>query len=312
MIFILVIPILAIFVGLRFKGLTQKHAPLEHPWIYDSEPQVIAYQAGSAEWPANTWYGIDQIRKLSWKYTIWIDIQQTADNHLVLYAHQYLQKQTSAEGHIGFQKWGDIKDLDAGYTFGEKEGFPFRGRGLRIRPLKETLERYPEQKFVLNIVAHRPSTHELLLKLLKETKIPRSHILINSGSANTLEALREKQPLWVYGMDKAEMTRILMLKSMFLETFVEITGDFFLSTEKFISRQVSQDLITEIHRRHKKIFPGLVSDKTEWDEKWKPLGVDGVVTARPSQFLFFFHSLVAEPIDEKSHRLNSHEKPQNP
>lgn len=67
---------------------------------------------------------------------LWLDVQQAADEQLVVLADARLERTTSGRGPVAAQTVRELKRLDAGRWFG------WRFRGQRVQTLPEVLERF--------------------------------------------------------------------------------------------------------------------------------------------------------------------------
>ena len=63
-------------------------------------------------------------------------------------------------------------DIGYGYTHDGGETFPFRGKGVGKMPsLTEVLEKFPNEKFLINIKSNKPSEIDLIKNMLKLTTV---------------------------------------------------------------------------------------------------------------------------------------------
>ena len=82
-----------------------------------------------------------------------------------------------------------MQSLDIGYEYTHDGGktFPFRGKGVGKMPsLTEVLEKFPNEKFLINIKSNKPSETDLIKNMLKLTtvsniSIKKKPLLKNSG-----------------------------------------------------------------------------------------------------------------------------------
>lgn len=285
----LLIPTLLIGFTLRMKGLAERHQALPHP-MNDKDFYYIAYQAGSKEAPANTWEAIDEVRKQSWQIVLWLDVHQTRDGQLVLFGEDYLETQTEGQGHIGFHTWEQVRALDAGYRFKSGDGFPYRGKGLKIRTLEDTLKQYPDSEFVLNIKANSAKI-DLEVTALIEKLQAGNRVILTSPYEFVLKSLRSQKPLWMFGIGLAQLTRLAMFAAVHLEPVIPITGDILITPPTAHTRLLDETVIREIQRRKKKVIPWVAETK-QWD-MYREMKVDGILTDAPSKFIFLVNPTLA-------------------
>lgn len=95
---------------------------------------------------------------------LWLDVQQSADEQLVVFHDARLERTTTGRGWVGAHTVRELKRLDAGRRFG------WRFRGQRIQTLPEVLERFRGRTgFVVELRAGSdvyPEIEERLLGLL--------------------------------------------------------------------------------------------------------------------------------------------------
>lgn len=256
LIFGVLIPIILVCFMLRQKGLNQRYAPLEHP-MRTGEVYKIAYQAGSAEHAPNSWAGIEAIPD---NWIVWIDVYQTLDEVIFLDRHQLVANRVE---ELAMMKWPDIKD----------KGF---------KTLEETLDQFPNKRFVLNITANARNIDLKIIKMLKEKKLS-DQVIINSPFDVVISSTRKESPLWAYAMSLAEITRLMMFEGIYMEPAIPLDGEFMLISESKFLRRLTPGAIKEVKRRGKKVILGPMKEPADW-EKWKALGADGFITDAPSKF----------------------------
>ena len=278
---LLAIPTVIVGFGLRQKGLNEKFAAINHP-MNQKEFYYVAHQAGSAERPGNTWEAIQNARRESWQVLIWLDVQQTKDGQLVLFGDDMLESQTEGKGHIGFHNWDEIKDLDAGFQYREGDNYPYRGTGIKLRKLEDTLMQFPLYEFILNIKANNKNI-DLEVTAMIEKLGASDRIILTSPFEFVLMALRKQKPLWMFGIGHAEFTRLSMFASVGLEPLMPLKGDI-LIPQKLLQKQIlDENLIHELQRRKKRILTW-VDNENDW-EHWRKFQVDGLITNKPTAFI---------------------------
>lgn len=252
---------------MKFKALSEKHSAHHHP-LAKSKGLVIAYQAGSAEATANSWPAIDRLSEKFPEVVIWIDIHQSKDDVFVLHDSDYLGGKAANETKVGDHIW--LK------TFEELSALGLKG-------LSQTLDRYPNTHFALNVLSNKEKVDEKLSLLLKE-KNAENRVILVSPFDIILKSTRTQSPLLMFGSGPAEQTILLMLSTLGLEALAPMKGDLFISTDPRVTKHISQDLIKEIHRRKKLAISGMVHTPQQREEM-KQLGFDGVLTDAPFQLL---------------------------
>lgn len=118
-----------------------------------ASPLIVAHRAGTADYPENTRYAIDN--SLSNEVDIiWITIQLSKDGIPVLYRPKDLSELTNGSGPVSGYTLEDLQFLDAAYHFKQNdqdEHYIYRGRGVKIPSLHQILLSYPHVRFIIDI-----------------------------------------------------------------------------------------------------------------------------------------------------------------
>ncbi len=206
------------------------------------------------------------------------DLQLTQDGQWVIYGHELLEQQTESKGLVSFQTLKSFQSLNLDH----KE---HRWPGHKFPPmtLQQFVEAFPNTPFLLNILVRYPEKIHELVPVLQSLNIePR--VILQSPFASALRELRKELPQWIYGIDPSTVTRFLLMKSLFIETFADLKADVFIAEAKSQGQYIFDErLLAELKRRHKKIVPIL---QPPLDEKLQDLmsKTDGFMTKRPSGF----------------------------
>jgi glycerophosphoryl diester phosphodiesterase len=81
-----------------------------------------------------------------------LDLRASADGHCVVIHDPTVDRTTDGAGQVADMTLAELKDLDAGYRFQDKDGgCPFRGQGLRIPTIEEVLAGLPDTPLTLEV-----------------------------------------------------------------------------------------------------------------------------------------------------------------
>jgi hypothetical protein len=238
-----------IFVGLglllaRFWGLSLQHKAFDHAFFRSPVTFVFNVQNfGQA----------NDAFKASSTAALWLDVRVSRDHEFFVKS----PKDLSAVLNPGIVGKGFLgtKPYFYDYVF-LKSIMP------DLKSLRDFLEQYPQQKFVLNILDNHESIHLHLAEALANYQ-PEQRILIQSETAGILEYLKKEKPFWLYGMSLAEVTRILSFDSIGLGPAIQLRGDVLVSPLIRFDREfVTLSLLAEMKRRKKRVLLGpLETDK---------------------------------------------------
>lgn len=112
-----------------------------------ADPIVIAHRGGTGDAPENT---MGAIRKSlnNGANIIWITVQMTKDNVIVLYRPNNLSSLTNGKGLISEYNAQDLQQLNAAYTFNQQHQW---GTAETIPSLAQVLDTFPKTPFVIDI-----------------------------------------------------------------------------------------------------------------------------------------------------------------
>lgn len=100
-----------------------------------------------------------------------IDVHATTDNDLAVWHDWTVDCRTQAKGETRTYSMDALRQLDAGYGYTADGGktFPFRGQGVGAIPnLREVLQAFPEQHFVVNQKDRSMRTTERIATQLRQ------------------------------------------------------------------------------------------------------------------------------------------------
>ena len=101
--------------------------------------------------------------------TVEIDIHPTTDGRFAVFHDWTIDCRTNGKGVTRKQSLTYLQSLDIGYGYTHDGGetFPFRGKGVGKMPsLTEVLEKFPNEKFLINIKSNKPSEADLIKQFL--------------------------------------------------------------------------------------------------------------------------------------------------
>jgi glycerophosphoryl diester phosphodiesterase len=127
-----------------------------------------------------------------------IDVNRTADDHLVVFHDWMLECRTEGHGKVNEQSLAYLKTLDVGYgyTFDTGQTFPFRGKGVGKMPtLREVFENFPDKKFLIDHKDGSLKTAELLVELIQALPRTQQQNLTYWGPDKTFDYVRAAVPV---------------------------------------------------------------------------------------------------------------------
>ena len=126
-------------------------------------------------------YGADMIE---------LDIHPTTDGDFVVFHDWTLECRTDGIGRVRDRDLAYLKTLDIGYgyTADNAKTFPFRGRFIgQIPTLRETLQAFPNTRFMINIKSRSESEAKALLDYIPENDWSRLSVSGAPGPMSVME-----------------------------------------------------------------------------------------------------------------------------
>jgi glycerophosphoryl diester phosphodiesterase len=111
-----------------------------HPLLDLDQRRVVAHRGGAALRPENTLEAFRNGVALG-ADAIEFDVHLSRDGEVVVCHDETVDRTTNGHGPIAGHTADELANLDAGYWFGEAEGFPFRARG-GVPRLRDVLARF--------------------------------------------------------------------------------------------------------------------------------------------------------------------------
>lgn len=261
---------------LRLWGEGQVFQAYEHPfWAANQTQDRTESKEREIAVVVNSFAIADEAVAISDKIILYLDVRMSHDGKLFVH-HKGLVEPLLTPEKLGASKYRGDKPYF--YSLDElRVYFP------DLLEVGTFLQRYPQQRFILNIQDNADSIHTAILKLLLDFKSEK-RVLIQSEIDVVIKSLRVEQPTWLYGSSRPEITRILSLQSLGLESVPSIRADVWITPLKYKGREIfNEGLERELHRRFKKVFIGPLENLGEATEA-QPYKIDGLIFSSISEF----------------------------
>jgi len=130
----------------------------------------IAHRGGAALYPENTLFSFEAAISRHGCPMLETDVQLTADNEVVIFHDDTVDRTTDGTGKVSAHTWDDLRRLDAGYRFvpGPDEAPTYRGQGIGIPTLRETLRAFPEMRFNIELKSRDPAIVDAAVRIFRD------------------------------------------------------------------------------------------------------------------------------------------------
>ena len=143
---------------------------MHQPFFSGLQPTLnIAHRGGACLYPENTIHAFRQSIETHGAHMIETDVHMTADEEVVVFHDERLERTTNGRGFIRDSSWFDVKTLDAGYRFSPNDdgAYPFRSCGHHIPRFEDVLTQFPDAKFNVDLKARDPRLVTEVAKIIK-------------------------------------------------------------------------------------------------------------------------------------------------
>lgn len=251
----------------RLWGLGIAHTGFQHPFFDEAASKARPIVALKAKSESQIQAGLAEKMDL----VLWLDVETTEDQKLVVFSRELSEKEMSVEGYRGPKSYA--------YSFEQ-----LAAHNPEIRLLRDVVAAYPTQRFILNILDNVDNVHLWTTEALKGLS-PEKRILLQSNYNVVMESIKKLEPFWLYGCSQADLMRFLAFEGMWVLPAAPFKGDVYIAPFKLLNRPAFHDVtIEEVHRRFKKVFLGPVVNKAQFDDATR-LKVDGLIVENLRDYL---------------------------
>lgn len=264
-------------------------------------PVIIAHRGGTGDAPENTEYAIQKALKNK-ADAVWVTLQLSKDNVIVLYRPLDLSMLTNLTGAVSAYTAVEMKKADAAYKY-QPPAYPLRNRNIAIPTLDDVLKKWPDTFFFLDIKSPDASPQkfsEVLLTTLKKNR-SLNRVRVYSTDGAYLAALPESIPKF----ESRDLTR-----NALVDVTINQTCDF--ESEETAGKWFGYEMKREVQIIEKyTLGEGITKYSLRWNDKAvrcfkknpknkvilfgintpedylqaKNLGADGVLVDSPKMFM---------------------------
>ncbi len=259
---------------------------------------VLAHRGASAEAPENTLPAF-ALAEAAGADALEIDVRLTADGVVVVHHDATIDRLTDGRGPLRALTLQRLRQFDAGYRFSPDGGssFPYRGRGVVVPTLAETLAAHPALGINIDLKDHDAAMARAAVETVAAAGA-RDRTLLTSFDAGVLAEVRRLDPAIATGLAQSEVARFYRAywRSCWLPGRPPAAVGAALRAAGLLPASARALQVPPRHRGLPLVTPGSVAaahaaglavhvwtvDAPEAMRRLLACGVDGIVTNRPA------------------------------
>lgn len=265
--------------ALLLAGCTAS-VPATNPYV-SGRTLNIAHQGGEHLWPSNTMTAYRGAVQLG-ADMLEIDLHATRDGALVLSHDETLDRLTDTKGRIQDLTLAEVLKADAGYalTPAGASGFPFRGQGVQVAQLRDTLREFPNTPMIIELKQVSPSIAAPFCAELRRAGAT-GRVIAASFSEAALNEFRRVCPEVMTSMTEAELRPLVLLSKVGLSGLAPAPGQVAQVPVRAGGIEVvTPAFVRAMHARGIAVQVWTINDEAEM-RRLRDMGVDGIITDRP-------------------------------
>ena len=260
--------LLIFYAGALIVAFVIEPAPLpEHPFFSrgTSAPLVIAHRGGPELGPESTLYTYRKVADLGVDM-LEMDVHATRNGRLVVAHDRRVNRVTNGTGRIAEMTFDELRSLDAGYNWTvDSLTYPLRGQGIQMPTVEEMFDTFPDWRFVIELKARTPAVAQDLCAAVEQHGLT-ERVAIASFSGDALKSFRTACPQVLTTASFDEGLLFMVMPQL---------GPF---------TTIDERLMQTARRRNLAVQVWTINERAQM-EKFIRLGVNGIMTDRPTQLL---------------------------
>ena len=243
--------------------------------------KVIAHRGGGGQWPGETLFAFRNAVNTD---VLEMDVRITSDDQLVLMHNASVNDTTNGVGLVRSMKLADLQKLDAGYKWTNDGGvtFPFRGQGIHVPTLEETLQEFKPKRMNIEIKGWHPLKGERLAahfcELLAAAGME-DKVLVASFHTDILRTIRRLSAKIATSAATFDLFKFVLGSKLGKQAKVEAEA-IQISSEILNIRTIDQTLLTNVQKAGLELHAWTINERAEM-RRLIDLGIDGIITDFP-------------------------------
>lgn len=249
------------------------------PVFQSSRPLVFAHRGGAKLAPENTMAAFDNGIALG-ADGIELDVQLSSDGVPIVFHDPVLDRTTDRSGPVSRLSADELARVDAGFRFAQAGTQPFRGQGIGVPRLEDTLRRFPSARLIIEMKGAEPELARAVAQVVRRTDAV-ERVCVGSFSQVPLDTLRRESPEIATSASPPE-ARWTLHRSWIRwprrsqRPFIA----FQVPERRGRFRVVSPHFVRQVHREGRVLQVWVVDSEAD-ARRLLSWGVDGLITDRP-------------------------------
>jgi glycerophosphoryl diester phosphodiesterase len=246
-------------------------------WLY-------AHMGGDGVWPGDTLYAYDQASKLGVD-AFDMDAHITSDGKIVLIHDESVDRTTDGSGRVENMTLADLKKLDAAYKWSNdgQKTFPYRGKGIQVPTLEEVFQKYPQQRYLVEIKLTSKPIAAPFCDLIHQYGM-QDQVIVASFHDDLMKTFRETCPDVATSASKSEVIAFVLLSKVGLSGLISPQYQAlqvpFETSETYGIPVMTAGFIKAAHAKNIFVETWTLDDP-QLAKLYSSWGLDGIDTDRP-------------------------------
>jgi len=257
----------------------------ERKFLAGPAPLCFAHRGGSAEAPENTLLSFDRAIQAGCD-VIETDLRLTKDGEIVTLHDAVLERTTNGHGRVDAMSLAAIRQFDAAHCYSpDGKAYPYRGTGLRVPTLAEAVALDPTVRFNVDLKSRDPRLAQALWEFIDQRRL-HDRFLVASHHTATVRRFRSISGFRVAtSAGYAEVVEFWSLTRLRLPRSARLPYDALQVPPRYRGLTVLDErFVAAAHSLGLKVHAFTV-DEPEAMRYWARLGVDGLMSDRPTQLV---------------------------
>lgn len=257
-------------------------------WLHPRRPHplVIAHgdDRGRGLYPGNTMLYLREMVALGVD-ALEIDLNLTADDHLVLIHDGTLERTTDGCGEVGDKSLSDLRGLNAAYHWSpDGVRFPYRDDPQPLVTIDEVFAAFPQTPMIIELKNDQARAAEALASAIKSAGCE-DRVIVSSFYRGVIRKFRSLCPRAATGATLPEALLFYVAQCVFAEKLLKPAFNTMQLPPSYYGLPVFTRRFVRAARRCGLHLAVWTVDETECMQKYIALGLDGIVTNRPDRLL---------------------------